>query len=126
MSSENHTDDENTPTVRGATHTDSGAELRKLWNKYRETGDVEARNALTEFYFDMVRANVDNIAKILVEAIEEGDFSQAGAVAFFEALNDYDPQVHNTFEEFGSVAIRRAVVDEIRALVGSEETPEDI
>jgi DNA-directed RNA polymerase specialized sigma subunit len=119
-------ENENEPTVRGATHTEGGEELRKLWDKFREGGDTEARNALTEFYFDMVRANVDNIAKILIEAIEDGDLSQAGAVAFFEALNDFDPGVHNTFEEFGSVAIRKAVVDEIRGLVGSEETPEDI
>ena len=114
------------PTVRGATRTSDGTELRKLWDRFRATGDVESRNALTEFYFDMVRANAENIAKILFEAIEEGDFSQAGAVAFFEALNDYDPDVHNTFEEFGSIAIRRAIVDEIRGLVGTEQTPEDV
>jgi DNA-directed RNA polymerase specialized sigma subunit len=68
----------------------------------------------------MVRANVDNITKILLEAIEEGDFSQAGAVAFFEALNDFDPAEGHSFEEVGSLTIRRAIVDEIRALVGTE------
>ncbi|MCB9932558.1 MAG: hypothetical protein H6841_03960 [Planctomycetes bacterium] len=114
------------PTIRGATHTDNGKDLRKLWDKYRAEGDVESRNALTEFYFDMVRANADNIAKILIEAIEEGDLSQAGALAFFEALNEFDPAQHNSFEEFGSIAIRRAIVDEIRALVGSEETPKEM
>lgn len=118
--------DEDKPTLRGATHTSEGTELRKLWDKFRSGGDVESRNVLTEFYFDMVRANAENIAKILIEAIEEGDLSQAGAVAFFEALNDYDPEQHNTFEEFGSVAIRRAIVDEIRGLVGTEQTPEDV
>ena len=118
--------DEDKPTLRGATHTSEGTELRKLWDKFRSSGDVESRNVLTEFYFDMVRANAENIAKILIEAIEEGDLSQAGAVAFFEALNDYDPEQHNTFEEFGSVAIRRAIVDEIRGLVGTEQTPEDV
>lgn len=118
--------DEDKPTLRGATHTSEGDELRKLWDKFRSSGDVESRNVLTEFYFDMVRANAENIAKILIEAIEEGDLSQAGAVAFFEALNDYDPEQHNTFEEFGSIAIRRAIVDEIRGLVGTEQTPEDV
>jgi len=114
------------PTIRGATHTDNGKDLRKLWDKFRADGDVESRNALTEFYYDMVRANVDNITKILVEAIEEGDLSQAGALAFFEALNEFDPAEGSSFEEFGSIAIRRAVVDEIRALVGTEETPEEM
>lgn len=114
------------PTIRGATHTDDGQDLRKLWEKYRAKGDVESRNALTEFYFDMVRANADNIAKILLESIEEGDLAQAGALAFFEALNEFDPAEDGSFEEFGSIAIRRAIVDEIRALVGTEQTPEEM
>jgi DNA-directed RNA polymerase specialized sigma subunit len=112
--------EEETPTQRGATHTEDGRELRVIWDKFRKAGDTEARNELTEFYYDMVRANADNISKILLEAIEEGDFSQAGAVAFFEAMNEFDPVKHNSFEEFGSLAIRRAIVEEIRALIGTE------
>ena len=123
MTKADEINDDDTPTTRGATHTEDGRELRKIWQKFSDSGDTEARNELTEFYFDMVRANVENIAQILLEAIEEGDFAQAGAVAFFEAMNEFDPEVHNSFEEFGSVAIRKSVVDEIRALVGSEETP---
>ena len=119
-------DQDNEPTIRGATTTDKGSDITKLWEKFRASGDTEARNELTEFYFDMVRANAENIAEILVKAIDEGDISQAGAVAFFEALNDFDPGEHNSFEEFGSIAIRRAIVDEIRALVGTEETPEEL
>jgi DNA-directed RNA polymerase specialized sigma subunit len=118
--------EEDQPTVRGATHTGDGKELRKLWDSYRAKGDVDSRNELTEFYYDMVRANTENIAKILIEAIEEGDLGQAGAVAFFEAMNEFDPDVHTSFEEFGSLAIRKAIVDEIRGLVGSEETPDDL
>ena len=74
----------------------------------------------------MVRANAENGAKMVIEAIEEGDLGQAGAVAFFEAMNEFDPSVHSSFEEFGSLAIRKAIVDEIRGLVGSEETPDDL
>lgn len=114
------------PTIRGATHTDDGRDLRKLWDKFRANGDVESRNTLTEFYFDMVRANADNIAKILVEAIEEGDLSQAGALAFFEAMNEFDPAQDSSFEEYGSIAIRRAIVEEIRGLVGTEVKPEEM
>lgn len=108
------------PTQRGATHTEDGRELRRIWDKFRNGGDTESRNELTEFYFDMVRANAENISKILFEAIEEGDFSQAGAVAFFEALNEFDPDKPKSFEEFGSIAIRKAIVEEIRALIGTE------
>jgi DNA-directed RNA polymerase specialized sigma subunit len=108
------------PTTRGETHTQDGKELKEIWGRYRDTGSAEARNELTDFYFDMVRANSDNISRILAEAIEENDLYQAGVVAFFEALNDYDPAGGATFEDFGSLAIRRAIVEEIRMLVGTE------
>lgn len=108
-------------TGRGATHTEDGRELRGIWDRFRQEGGAEDRNALTEFYFDMVRANSENIAEIIMEAIQDNDLYQAGAVAFFEALNDFDPAEHNSFEEYGSLAIRKAIVDEIRALVGTED-----
>lgn len=113
--------EDNSPTLRGAQETDSGRKLAEMWRQYRDTGDAEARNELTEFYFDMVRANAENVAQILVEAIEENDLYQSGAVAFFEAMNDFDPDADEPFEEFGSIAIRRAMVDTIRALVGTEK-----
>jgi DNA-directed RNA polymerase specialized sigma subunit len=109
------------PEPRGATHTADGRELRALWQRFREKGDIEDRNALTEFYFDMVRAHSENIARILLEAVEENDLYQAGALAFFEAMQEYDPAAHGTFEEFGSVVIRHAIVNEIRALVGTDD-----
>jgi DNA-directed RNA polymerase specialized sigma subunit len=113
--------DEDQPTTRGATETAEGKSLRKLWNDFLERGDMGARNELTEFYFDMVRANAENIVEILLKAIDEGDLNQAGALAFFEAMNAFDPAKELSFEEFGSLAIRRAIVDEIRGLVGTEE-----
>lgn len=122
MKPENDVDNEQEPTVRGATHTEDGTELRKLWDRYRASSDVESRNQLTEFYFDMVRAHAENVARLLVEAIEEGDFSQAGAVAFFEAMNKFDPDKHNSFEEFGSLAIRASIVEEIRAIIGGDKS----
>ncbi len=116
-------DDEDAPTARGATHTPEGKELRGLWDKYRAGHDTDTRNELTEFYFDMVRAHSENIAKILMEAIEENDLYQAGALAFFEAMNKFDPAANGTFEEYGSNVIRHAIVEEIRQLVGTEADP---
>ncbi len=104
-----------------ATHTDDGESLADLWAQFRDKGDDDAKRVLTEFYFDMVRANSENIAEIIVKAVQENDIYQAGALGFFEALNDFDPARDHSFEEFGSNAIRRAIVDEIRALVGESE-----
>jgi len=116
-------DEDDTPRQAGATHTNAGEEVAGLWKRYRSNGDSQARNSLTEFYFDIVRANSENIAEILLESIEQNDLSQTGAVAFFEAMNEYDPAEHGTFEEFGSLAIRRAIMEEIRGLIGIDWTP---
>ncbi|MBK9973386.1 MAG: hypothetical protein IPP14_01190 [Planctomycetes bacterium] len=114
---------DDTPRQHGATHTHDGTELAKLWETFRKRGDTESRNQLTEFYFDMVRANSENIAEILLESIEQNDLYQSGVVAFFEALNEFDPNEHGAFEDFGSMAIRRAIVEEIRGLVGIDWAP---
>ncbi|MHC4841868.1 MAG: sigma-70 family RNA polymerase sigma factor [Planctomycetota bacterium] len=102
-----------------ATHTEDGEEIAVLWDKLK-SGDAEARNKLTEVYYDIIRANSENIAKILIEAIEEQDIFQAGVVAFFEALNDYDPAKHGPFEQYSSVKIRHSILEEIKGLVGEE------
>ncbi len=101
-----------------ATHTPDGRNLEELWQKFRERHDVESRNVLTEFYFDIVRANNDNIAEVLTQAIEDNDFYQAGVVGFLEALNNFDPEKGVSFEEFSSLAVRRAILKEIQGLVG--------
>ncbi|MBX3474818.1 MAG: hypothetical protein KF754_10575 [Planctomycetes bacterium] len=123
MTGKPNQDQDDPPRQIGATHTHSGAEVAELWQRFRASGDVQARNALTEFFFDIVRANAENIAEILLESIEQNDLSQTGAVAFFEAMNEYDPAEHGSFEEFGSMAIRRAIMDEIRGLIGVDWTP---
>jgi DNA-directed RNA polymerase specialized sigma subunit len=115
--------EDDAPRHTGATHTQDGRDLGELWQQFRRSGDTDSRNALTEFYFDMVRANSENIAEILLEAIEQNDLSQSGAVAFFEALNEYDPEEHGSFEDFGSMAIRRAIMEELRGLIGVDWTP---
>ncbi len=111
-------DDDDQDPVQAAIE---GRNVGELWKKFRATGDLEARNALTEFYFDLVRANAENIAEILARAIEEQDLYQAGVVGFFEALNEYDPRGGMTFEEFGSVAVRRSILGEIRGLIDSDD-----
>lgn len=106
-----------------ATHTHDGKKLDDLWRKFRERHDTESRNALTEFYFDIVRANNDNIAEVITQAIEDNDFYQAGVVGFLEALNTYDPESGVSFEEFSSLAVRRAILKEIHGLIGDSADP---
>ncbi|MCC6573185.1 MAG: hypothetical protein IT462_05275 [Planctomycetes bacterium] len=99
-----------------------GRNVKELWTTYKATGDTEARNALAEFYFDLVRANAENISEVLARAIEENDLYQAGVVGFFEAMKDYDPKAGMTFEDFGSLAVRRSIMHEIRGLIDSDES----
>ncbi|MCC6466644.1 MAG: hypothetical protein IT463_14985 [Planctomycetes bacterium] len=109
------------PQRRPAPDAEAGKALAAVWKRFRDKGDVEARNALVEHYFDMVRANSENVATIIIEAVEQNDLQQTGVVGFFEALNAYDPARHGTFEEFGSAWIRRSMADELCALIGVED-----
>lgn len=108
-----------------ATHTSNGENINELWKKFRDRNDPDARNSLTEFFFDLVRANTENIAELIVKAAEDNDFYQAGVVGFLEALNSYDPASGISFEEYGSLAVRRAILGELRDLIGGGDFASD-
>ena len=85
---------------------------RELWD--RRTRDATARNALIEKYFPLVDVNSQNVIDTILAAIEEGDFRQAAAVGFMESLDEFDPDRGMTFEDFSSLKIRAAILEELR------------
>ena len=65
-----------------------------------------------------IRRQGMRFAEVLTQAIEDNDFYQAGVVGFLEALNHYAPEKGVSFEEFSSLAVRRAIIKEILGLIG--------
>ena len=85
---------------------------RELWG--RRVKDVSARNTLIEKYFPLVDVNTQNVVDTILAAIEESDFRQAAVVGFMESLDEFEPDRGLTFEDFSSLKIRAAILEELR------------
>ncbi|MCK6440424.1 MAG: hypothetical protein L6Q71_09540 [Planctomycetes bacterium] len=89
-----------------------GAEERELW-RLKSAGDAVARNQLVEKYFGMVDANSQNVVQTILAAIEESDFHQAAVVGYLSAINDFQPGGDTRFEDYASLRIREAILEEL-------------
>ena len=96
----------------GASLPELTEEERELW-RAKSKGDTTARNELVEKYIGIVEANANNVIETIVAAIEENDLSQAGMIGFLQAIKDYDVDGDVRFEDFSSLLIRDAIIEEL-------------
>lgn len=87
-------------------------EEQELWQSHFD-GDASARNALVEKFFPLVDVNAKNVVETILKAIEESDFHQAGVIGFMESIDEYRSNQHTSFEEFSSLKIRAAILEEL-------------
>ena len=92
------------------------SEEKELW-QLKKKGDAGARNELVEKYYWIVAANSKNVIDTIVAATEEGDFDQAGMIGYLEAIKDYDIDEDIRFEDFASMKIREAIIEELNNFI---------
>lgn len=85
---------------------------QELWASHF-AGDVKARNEIVEKYFALVELNCGNVVKSITDAIEQGDFRQAAVIGFMEAVDEYRQRQDLSFEDFSSLKIREAILEEL-------------
>jgi len=88
------------------------AELSALWEAHWD-GDADARNKLVERYFPLVEVTADQVVEVIQKAIEERDFHQAAVIGFLEAMDQYQQDADQPFEEFSARQIRATMVEEL-------------
>jgi DNA-directed RNA polymerase specialized sigma subunit len=85
---------------------------RELWESHF-AGDVQSRNEIVEKYFGLVELNCGNVVKSIMDAIEQGDFRQAAVIGYMESVDQYRDNKELSFEEFSSLKIREAIIEEL-------------
>lgn len=75
---------------------------RELFDRYRETGDVDIRNELIEKHLYMVEVL---IRKYLNKGVEYDDLYQVGALALISAVERFDPSKGFEFSSFATPTI---------------------
>jgi len=89
---------------------------RELWARHF-AGSTDARNEIVEKYFGLVELNTSNVVKTIMDAVEQGDFRQAAVIGFMEAVDQYKDNRDMVFEEFSSLKIREAILEELSNFV---------
>jgi len=90
-------------------------ELTSLWTKYKESGEVEARNALAENYLPLVKIVCGRLAVSLPAHVDKDDLLQSGFFGLLDALERFEPKRQIKFETYAGVRIRGAMIDYLRA-----------
>lgn len=100
-------------TEKGATRI-SAAEVLKLWQEYRRTGDRSLRDRLIFTFTPMVRYIVYRKVREVPAQCDVEDFLSCGLEALIRSIDRYDPEKGATLEQFAWTRIQGAVLDELR------------
>ncbi len=87
-----------------------------LWQKYLQTGDREAKEALILEYLPLVKRVAGRLAVGLPSHVEEEDLAACGVIGLLEALERYNPAREAGFKTFATWRIRGAMLDELRKI----------
>jgi RNA polymerase sigma factor for flagellar operon FliA len=106
--------DGRTPT-RDAGHTTRDV-IGEAWWKYKQSGDVEARNQLVLHYAPVVKFAVGRLRSTVPSHLEEADLLGYGVFGLIDAIEKFDHSLGVKFETYASSRVRGAVLDELRAV----------
>lgn len=85
-----------------------------LWKAYRQTGSVEARNALVLHYGWLVRVLVRRVMSVSGSYAESDDLNSCGTIGLIKAVEKFDQTKGVTFETFATYRIRGEILDFVR------------
>ncbi|HLH64666.1 MAG TPA: sigma-70 family RNA polymerase sigma factor [Solirubrobacteraceae bacterium] len=92
----------------------SQTELLELWRRYRQSGDLRARDRLVFSLAPIVKCIVYRKVREIPAYREVDDFISCGLEALIRSLDRYDPERGATLEQFAWTRIHGAVLDELR------------
>ncbi|MHC4549550.1 MAG: sigma-70 family RNA polymerase sigma factor [Planctomycetota bacterium] len=90
-------------------------DTQKLWEEFRETGDVEIRNRLVEKYLYIVKYVSDRLHQKLPRSIPEEDIRSAASYGLIRAVENFDHRRGTRFETYCATRVKGAILDELRA-----------
>ncbi|NMA99979.1 MAG: FliA/WhiG family RNA polymerase sigma factor [Firmicutes bacterium] len=90
--------------------------LDQLWERYKENGDLEAREQLLEEYIPLVKYVAGRLAMNLPSNVETSDLESFGFFGLLDALEKFDASRNIKFQTYATTRIRGAIIDGLRSL----------
>ena len=86
-----------------------------LWQRYRGTGDPEARSQLLDRYLGLVHHVARQVAVRVSDVVELDDLVSAGTLGLVQALESFDLSRGLAFSTYAMRRIRGSILDELRS-----------
>lgn len=92
------------------------SDLTQVWRRYKEHGDMAARDQLILAYSPLVKYVAGRMGSNLPAHVEDGDLISYGLLGLIGAIERFDPGRNIKFETYAVSRIRGSIIDELRAL----------
>lgn len=92
------------------------AELSKLWESFKTTGNTQAREELILEYSSLIKYVAGRLAMGMPANVEYDDLVSFGVFGLMDALDKYDLSRGIKFETYALARIRGAIIDGLRSL----------
>ncbi len=102
--------------VTGGGLVKQGTSLEELWERFKETRSLPAREQLIVHYAPLVKYVASRVATGLPANVEQADLVSYGIFGLIDALEKFDRSREIKFETYAIPRIRGAIIDELRSL----------
>ncbi len=92
------------------------ADVGALWERYKATSDLAAREGLILHYSPLVKFVAGRVGVGLPRNVEHADLVQYGMFGLIDAIDKFEPERGFKFETYAVNRIKGAILDELRAL----------
>jgi RNA polymerase sigma factor FliA len=89
-------------------------ENEQYWQKWINSRDAHAGDALVRSYLPLVKYHVQRISVGLPKSITHDELNSFGMIGLFDALEKFDPTRDLKFDTYASFRIRGAIIDGLR------------
>jgi RNA polymerase sigma factor FliA len=94
--------------------SDMKTDEQNYWEKWVNSRDKEAGDALLKKYQPLVSYHVQRIAVTLPNNISRDDLRSLGMIGLYDALEKFDPSRDLKFDTYASFRVRGAILDGLR------------
>ncbi len=92
------------------------AAITRLWEDFKATGSMDARNRLVVHYSALVKYVAGRLSAGLPNSIEQADLVSYGMFGLIDAINKFEPLRGFKFETYAMSRIRGSIIDELRSI----------
>lgn len=89
---------------------------KKLWQRYKNNNDQDARNQLILEYLDLVKYQAGRVKNKLPDRIELEDLESYGVIGLIDAIEKFEPERGYKFNSYAQKRIKGEIIDQLRKL----------